>query len=203
MKCPDAGWWRSVPAVRCRRAAQAIDRALGGDGNIDEVLFARGSPDPWLGRDEGFARHPRVEMPQLDAVSRIQGFAAVDLGFSHDQAAREARRCLQCDLRLQIRKNPAPPQAWLPFDEANIQEVPAIEGVFQLLDADRNVMIIKGTADLRQELERALEENSAIAWFGFEKVKMYSMRENELIRKHLQEHGRMPGGIADDLDDLY
>jgi len=186
-----------------RRAAQAIDRALGGDGNIDEVLFARGSPDPRLGRDEGFAGHPRVEMPQLDAALRIHNFEAVDLGFSHTQAAREARRCLQCDQRLQIRNNPAPPQAWLPFDKAHLQKVPETEGVFQLLDADSNVMTIKGTANLRQELERALEENTSIAWFGFEEVKMYSMRENELIRKHLQEHGRMPGGGAEDLDDLY
>jgi len=186
-----------------RRAAQAIDRALGGDGNIDEVLFARGSPDPRLGCDEGFAGHPRVEMPQLDAASRIQDFEAVDLGFSHAQAAREARRCLQCDQRLQIRNNPAPPQVWLPFDKAHLQEVPETEGVFQLLDADHNMMIIKGTVNLRQGLAHALEENTAIAWFGFEEVKMYSMRENELIRKHLQEHGRMPGGGADDLDDLY
>ena len=32
---------------------------------------------------------------------------------------------------------------------------------------------------------------------------MYSQRESELIQKYLQEHGEMPGGAADDLDDLY
>jgi hypothetical protein len=32
---------------------------------------------------------------------------------------------------------------------------------------------------------------------------MYSQRESELIQKYLQEHGEMPGGTADDLDDLF
>jgi NADPH-dependent glutamate synthase beta subunit-like oxidoreductase len=186
-----------------RRAAAAIDRSLGGNGNIDEVLFARSDPDPRVGREEGFAFQARVEMPELDTAARIQGFEPVALGFNPDQAAREARRCLQCDLRLQIRSNPAPPKAWLRFDNSHVQEVPETEGVFQLLDVDCNVMTIKGTANLRQGLKRALEENAAIVWFDFEEVKMYSMRESEMIQNYFQAHGRMPGGSADDLDDLY
>ncbi|UCD79790.1 MAG: FAD-dependent oxidoreductase [Desulfobacterales bacterium] len=186
-----------------RRAAESIDRALGGTGNIDEVLFARGDPEPHLGRDDGFAFKSRVKMPVLDPATRIKSFEEVATGFSNDQAVKEAARCLQCDLRLQIGCNPAPPRAWLPFDEAKVSEVPETEGVFQLLDDDRNVLAIKGTANLRQELLLALEENDHIAWFEFEEDKMYTKRESELIQKYLQERGEMPGGGADDLDELF
>jgi formate dehydrogenase beta subunit len=185
-----------------RLGAESIDRAMGGTGRIDEVLFNRGSPNPHLGRDEGFAFLSRIEMPKLDTATRIRGFEEVAVGFSHAQAVREASRCLQCDLRLQIRCNPAPPQAWLPFDEAHIKEVPETEGVVQLLDADHNVLAIRGAANLRQALSLALEENDKAACFVFEEDKMYTKRESELIQKYLQEHAEMPGG-GDDLDDLY
>ena len=32
---------------------------------------------------------------------------------------------------------------------------------------------------------------------------MFSLRESELIQKYIQEHGEIPGGAADDLDDLF
>jgi hypothetical protein len=64
------------------------------------------------------------------------------------------------------------------------------------------VLSIKGTANLRQELVRALEDNDKAAWFDFEEDKMYSKRESELIQKYLQEHGQMPGGGSDD-EDLF
>lgn len=185
-----------------RRAAESIDRALGGTGNIDEVLFKRGSPDPNLGRDEGFAFLPRAEMPKLNPATRIRGFEEIAMGFSHAQAIGEAGRCLQCDLRLQISCNPSPPQAWLPFDEAHIKEVPETEGVVQLRDGDHNVLAIKGAANLRLALSLALEENDKAACFVFEEDRMYTKRESQLLQKYLQEHGEMPGG-GDDLDDLY
>ena len=77
--------------------------------------------------------------------------------------------------------------------------MPAAEGVFQLLDETHNVLAIKGTDNLREELLTALEDNAAAAWFVYEEDKMYSRRESELIQKYLQEHGEMPGG----LDDLF
>lgn len=186
-----------------RRAAESIDRILGGSGNIDEVLCEHDRPDPQLGHDDEFVLQSRAEMPRLDAATRIQGFDEVATGFSHQQAVREAGRCLQCDLRLQIRCNPEPPQAWLPLDEAHIREVPVSEGVIRLLDADQNVLAVKGTANLQGMLRLELEKNDKAAWFEFEENKMYSKRESELIQKYLQEHGQMPGDGADDLDDLY
>ncbi len=182
-----------------RQAAASIDKALGGAGDIDEVLFPRGNPDAHLGRDEGFAAWSREKLPELDAAIRIKSFQEVAVGYSDAQAAKEAKRCLQCDLRLHLGCNPVPPQDWLLFDEESINQVPAAEGVFQLLDEAHNVLAIKGTHDLRAELLTALEDNDNAAWFEYEEDKMYSRRESELIQKYLQEHGKMPGG----LDDLF
>jgi NADH dehydrogenase FAD-containing subunit len=181
-----------------RQAAASIDKGLGGTGDIDEMIFPRGNPDAYLGRDEGFAFWPREKVPELDAAIRIKSFQEVAMVYSDKQAAKEAKRCLQCDLRLHLGCNPAPPRNWLPFDEENINQVPAAEGVFQLLDETHNVLAIKGTRNLREELMTALEDNAA-AWFEYEEDKMYSRRESELIQKYLQAHGAMPGGSGDDL----
>ncbi|MGD9191242.1 MAG: FAD-dependent oxidoreductase [Desulfobacterales bacterium] len=186
-----------------RQAAVSIDQALGGSGKIDETLFHRGNPDSYLGRDEGFATWMREKAPEQVVETRVKNFSEVVTRYSDEQAVREAKRCLQCDLRLQLGCNPVPPQDWLPFDKENINLVPKTEGVFQLLDNDRNVLAIKGTANLRQELLIALEESDSAMLFEFEEDKMYSQRESELIQKYLQKHGEMPGGGANDLDDLF
>jgi NADPH-dependent glutamate synthase beta subunit-like oxidoreductase/ferredoxin len=186
-----------------RQAASSIDSALGGSGEIDEVLFARSNPDPHVGRDEGFAAWSRINVPELDAATRIAGFDEVFTGYSEEQAVAEAKRCLQCDLRLQLGCNPAPPEHLYAFDDEHINQVPEAEGVFQLYDEERNVLAIKGTANLRQDLLQTLEDNENAVWFEYKEDKMFSQRESELIQKYLQEHGEMPGGGPDDLDDLF
>jgi NADPH-dependent glutamate synthase beta subunit-like oxidoreductase len=182
-----------------RKAASAMDKALGGSGGIDEVLFERHAPSQFLGRDEGFATWPREEVPELEVEKRREGFEEVALGYTDEQAAKEARRCLQCDLRLYMGANPSPPQRVLPFNQETINGVPEEEGVFRLYDGERNVLAIKGTANLRRELLSALEDDEKGAWFEFELCQMYSQRESEWIQKHVREHGHMPG--AADLDD--
>jgi hypothetical protein len=32
---------------------------------------------------------------------------------------------------------------------------------------------------------------------------MYTSRESQMIQAYLQEHGKMPGGGSDELDDLF
>ncbi|MGD2126971.1 MAG: FAD-dependent oxidoreductase [Desulfobacteraceae bacterium] len=182
-----------------RKAASSIDKTLGGTGDIEEVLFERGAPNPYLGRDEEFASWSRQKVPELEQEVRHQGFQEVALGYGDEQAVKEAKRCLQCDLRLHMGCNPSPPQRRLAFNEESINQVSEEEGVFQLYDEDHNVLAIKGTANLRQELLLALDENERAVWFKFEENKMYSQRESELIQKYLQEYGEMPGG--GDLDD--
>jgi len=186
-----------------RKAASSIDEALGGTGDIEEVLFERDAPDQHIGRDEGFASWPREKVPELELKARHQGFQEVALGYDDEQAIKEARRCLQCDLRLYLESNPSPPEKILVFNEENINQVSEDEGVFQLYDDEKKVISIKGTGALRQSLLEALEDNENAAWFDFEEDKMYSQRESELIQQYLQEHGEMPGGGDDDLDDLF
>ena len=185
-----------------RKAASSIDKALGGNGDTEEILFQRDAPNQYLGRDEGFSSWPRENVPKMAVKKRHEGFEEVALGYGPDQALKEAKRCLQCDLRLYMGCNPAPPEKRLALNEENIRDVPEEEGVFQLLDADHNVLIIKGTANLRESLLEQLEENEKAAWFEFEKDKMYSQRESELLQQYLQQHGKMPGG-EDELDDLF
>jgi len=182
-----------------RRAASAMDKALGGNGDLEEELFERGAPNPYLGRHEGFASWPRVKVPDLPFESRLRGFEEVSLGFTDEQARKEAARCLQCDLRLFMKSNPSPPKKVVPFTEEMIRQVSEEEGVFLLYDTEHQVLAVKGTANLRQELLFALEQDDKAAWFEFETNKLYSKRESELIQKYLQEHGSMPG----EDDDLF
>ncbi len=184
-----------------RKVASSIDKALGGSGEMDEVLFQREAPNQHLGRDENFAMWPREKVPELEPEARKSGFEEISLGYDEARATKEARRCLQCDLRLHMDCNPSPPVHLLPFTDENVGQISETEGVFQLLDEDHNVLAIKGTANLRQELLTALEDDGNAAFFEFEEDKMYSQRESELIQKYLQEHGQMPG--ADDDDDLF
>ncbi|MFH1930256.1 MAG: FAD-dependent oxidoreductase [Pseudomonadota bacterium] len=186
-----------------RKAASSIDEALGGTGDIEEVLFERDAPDQHIGRDEGFASWPREKIPELELKARHQGFQEVVLGYEDEQAIKEARRCLQCDLRLYLESNPSPPEKILIFNEENINQVPEDEGVFQLYDDEKKVISIKGTGTLRQSLLEALEDYENASWFDFEEDKMYSQRESELIQQYLQKHGEMPGGGDSDLDDLF
>ena len=62
-----------------RAAAAAIDRYLGGDGVIDEVLTPMIAKPTCIGREEGYAARGRSAEEPV-----------------------EAERCLQCDLRLEI-----------------------------------------------------------------------------------------------------
>jgi len=92
-----------------RRAATYIDRYLGGSGDIDEVLVDTEEPDPYLGREEGFADRRQLPMPCLPVEQRRGNFNTIELGFDEDPANKEASRCLQCDLRLKISQPVSPP----------------------------------------------------------------------------------------------
>jgi len=91
-----------------RRAASSIDMLLGGDGNISECGVRNAecgikgpASQPYTEkRDKGFADLKREEMPFIPLSERHDGFREVELGLSHDQAIKEAKRCLHCDLEL-------------------------------------------------------------------------------------------------------
>jgi NADPH-dependent glutamate synthase beta subunit-like oxidoreductase len=80
-----------------RRAASSIDRYLGGDGNIDEVL-AKPEKKALLPPFEMEVR-PRIPMRRVSPEARSAGFQQVELGLTGDQIKAEASRCLNCDAR--------------------------------------------------------------------------------------------------------
>ncbi|UCF82666.1 MAG: FAD-dependent oxidoreductase [Desulfobacteraceae bacterium] len=86
-----------------RRAAKSIDKFLGGDGDIEEILAQRPDYSSYTGnREKGFANLTRTEIPAIPLSERHDGFTEVDLCFDDDHAISEAKRCLQCDLELDL-----------------------------------------------------------------------------------------------------
>ena len=186
-----------------RKAASSIDRYLGGSGNIDEALIEIDTPNPWLGREEDFFDRSRVQMPCLPLTDRMSSFNEIELGLNENMAMEEAKRCLRCDIRLQISSVTLPPEKWQEFTVENIQKIPAIEGAFQLLNESKQIIFIQGTPNLRQALEEQLNTNEKAQYFGYEEDPMYTKKESELLQQFMQEFGRMPEGNEELDDDLF
>jgi len=98
----------------------AVDRFLGGDGEIGRRLAPAPKPDPWIGQDRDFASRPRVPMPCLPLSEQRQSFAAIELGFDESMARQEAMRCLRCYLRLELSGPFLPPEPWIKLDLAHV-----------------------------------------------------------------------------------
>jgi NADPH-dependent glutamate synthase beta subunit-like oxidoreductase/Pyruvate/2-oxoacid:ferredoxin oxidoreductase delta subunit len=186
-----------------RKAAEAIDKYLGGNGSIDETLVRLEQPDQWLGREEGFASKRRAVMPSLPVDQRGGKFVEVALGFDEKTAACEANRCLRCDSRLRIRQPILPPEKWMKFDVENVAKVPACEGVFQLLDNEKTVIYIKGAMNLHDEVAEQLAANKEAKYFLYDEAKMFTMRESELLQQFMKKHGKMPKQNVGLEEDLY
>jgi len=80
-----------------RRAAESIDKFLGGSGQIDQEL-APPEQDVMV-VDYQAGDQARVVMPCISLDERTCSFAAVEAGLSNDMAIREAERCRGCDAR--------------------------------------------------------------------------------------------------------
>jgi formate dehydrogenase (NADP+) beta subunit len=79
-----------------RKLAESVDRFLGGTGDISEVLApAEGE----VVIDDRAPIRPRQQMPELKVWERRGNFEQVEKGFTDQQAALEASRCLDCDAR--------------------------------------------------------------------------------------------------------
>jgi hypothetical protein len=174
-----------------------------GNGDIEEVLFASNPPSQNIGRVESFTYLPRAKVPELSVGERHTGFAEDAIGLDTEHAIKEASRCLQCDLRLQIQEITSPPEKLLQWSKENIQTVPESEGVYQLRDADKQILSIKGVMNMKDPLLEEFEENDKVAWFEYEEDQFYSKRGSELIQQYLQVHGEMLGGREDELNDLF
>jgi NADH-quinone oxidoreductase subunit F len=84
-----------------RRAALAIHKYLQKDMSRVEILDEKSSRQSTAGlalEEEGTEEQPRVQGEMEITDERIRDFREVEKGLSQDQAHREARRCLRCDL---------------------------------------------------------------------------------------------------------
>lgn len=85
-----------------RDAAIEIDRYLGGDGDISEILAPEQNAQAHIGCTEGFGYQERKGTKVVSVDERKDNFNMVDYGICDSDICGEASRCLQCDLRLQI-----------------------------------------------------------------------------------------------------
>ncbi|HUW65678.1 MAG TPA: FAD-dependent oxidoreductase [Spirochaetia bacterium] len=197
-----------------RQAALVIDRYLGGGGELPRLFDPPPMPGSLLSPVEGFWTLARPGFtgrfykpqetggcPAGDVL--VSRFAEVAWPLTEEMAEEEAGRCLNCDLRLLIPAAPRPPAGVYPLTAAAVRDVPAGPGVYQLWDAEKNVQTIVGTDDLHNALEEVLAAGSAATYFTWEENPMYTQRESQLIARFVEEHGRMPGGAGDELDDLF
>lgn len=101
-----------------REAASQIDKYLGGDGDISEVLAPKQKKNPYIGQCPGFGyqtrKHTQVDSPE----TRSDNFRLFDHGICDADICAEAGRCLQCDLRLEISR----PSLWGDFVEVKEAE---------------------------------------------------------------------------------
>jgi NADPH-dependent glutamate synthase beta subunit-like oxidoreductase len=185
-----------------KRAAESIDRFLGGNGDLTESLIEKAKAPAWIGREEGFVSQNRIEIPTLPASKRTGDFSLLEQSLEEGSAIREAKRCLQCDLRLHLQPVILPPEKWIFFDTEAVEDVPEKEGVFQLSNREKKVILISGSANLRQALEEQLSANDSASFFFYELDPMFTKRETELIQQYVQVHGEMPEGNLD-LEDLF
>jgi len=93
-------------------------------------------------------------------------------------------------------------EKWIDFTTENIESVPALEGVYQLLDEDKTVIYIKGTKNIHRALEEQLAVNDKARYFMYEADPLYTKRESEILQQYITRHGEMPEGNRE-LDDLF
>ncbi len=85
-----------VEAVACgKEAAESIHRFING------IDLKKGREKEWKGVEidvEGEEKRPRVPMPRLLPAERKGNYKEIALGFSEEEAIKEAERCLKCGL---------------------------------------------------------------------------------------------------------
>lgn len=85
-----------------RDAAVEIDKYLGGDGDISEVLVETEKPDQYIGKVPGFGDLKRAGEDFLGVADRDHDMTPISTGICDEAICGEAARCLQCDLRFGI-----------------------------------------------------------------------------------------------------
>jgi NADH-quinone oxidoreductase subunit F len=83
-----------------RRAALAIDKYFKGDNSFIRLYDRKSDVVPMPGKEkqESEALEPQQRIPVISVAQREGNFKEIELGFSEEQAVKEAGRCLRCDL---------------------------------------------------------------------------------------------------------
>ncbi len=81
-----------------RAVATEVDKYLGGDGDISESL-AKEENEVHISYERRILRY-REPISLLPLQERLKGFRPVEIGYSEEQARKEAERCLNCDARF-------------------------------------------------------------------------------------------------------
>ncbi len=193
-----------------RKAAEAIDIYLGGDGDIEEVLLNEEwrdwETDPQIGREDDFNQCRVLPPPVLPAKpsSVRQNWDEIERCYTPAGAAAEGLRCLKCNLMHGIGEAQLPPESWQPLEAVAVHAVTSDAGVFLLHDADKQILAIKGVANLREGLLEVMATVDRPLFFTIEPAHYYSQRESQLIQAYSEQHGRLPSGVGEDiLDDLF
>ncbi|MCX7974319.1 MAG: NAD(P)-binding protein [Candidatus Aminicenantes bacterium] len=96
-----------------KRAAEAIDKYLNGEPLVDfKTHRAKKLPRrDENGRPHRFAptfketpKKSRIKMKEISLESRLKTFEEVELGFSQEEAIKEAERCLNCGLCVECKE---------------------------------------------------------------------------------------------------
>lgn len=95
-----------------------------------------------------------------------------------------------------------PPENRIEFTEDNIEKVPEENGVYQLIDENNTVILIRGASNMRVDLKEQLRSVGKARFFRYEEHGMYTMRETEMLEKFLKQHGSLPE-VNDEIADLY
>jgi len=90
-----------------KKAAAIIERYLSGKELREppETKLPKFFIEPAEIRDEEYEEAARVEPATISVKSRKNSFAEVEMALSKEEATREARRCLRCDLEFTQPKN--------------------------------------------------------------------------------------------------
>ena len=85
---------------------------------------------------------------------------------------------------------------WLPFNEETVARVPGQLGIYQLANADGDLLYIgyaggKSLFGLRSEIQRQLGTADAVS-FRYEVNMQYLTRYKELLMLHKADHAQLP-----------
>jgi len=103
---------------------------------------------------------------------------------------------------LQLAPAVLPPKLIFELSKENTADVPETAGVFLFYDEKREIIYIAGTGTIRSALMEKWQSVGDARFFSFEEHGMYTMRENELLEKYLNKHGKLPE-VNNEIDDLY